>query len=205
MDVDIISMSWTFEMKEAAEDDSEKKHFKSLVAEAVGKGLILLASVMDKDSTYQTKDYAPVSFDGVIRICSSDVYGTISGENKYAKPDFLLPGRQLKLPFGRKATGSSFSTAYAAGLAALVLYCLDAHVKLADGDKVAERRREQARSCKGMRAIFKTFSKDQSDNKDEGLFMRPYTILKGKFGKSEEELARAASEIAEAMIPLSTM
>jgi len=168
--IEHLPMLRCFKMKGKGNDTYEDR-FTELVGEAVRLGIIVFASVTDKGPAIETKDYAPVGLSNVIRICSSNNYGAITERNLYAEYDFLLPGEQLTVPGSNKiVSGSSFSTAYAAGLSALVLCCLRARVKLDDGEtdengkSVAKLRLVKARSCAGMRTIFKILSGRNADD-----------------------------------------
>lgn len=132
IDADIISMSWAFK-KTGAENNEDEKEFVKLIETAVNsKKVILFGSLPDMGPAAETSQYAPVGCSGVIKIGSATIYGQRLEQNRYANPDFLLPGEELMTPAGEVVSGCSFSTAYASGLAALVLYCLRAHMKLED-------------------------------------------------------------------------
>lgn len=211
MDADIISMSWTFK-KKGIDSDEDEKDFVNLIQTAVGsKKVILFGSLPDKGPTADTSQYAPVGLEGVIKIGSATIYGQQSKENLYANPDFLLPGEKLETPAGETVSGSSFSTAYASGLAALVLYCLRAHMELKDphamdGDLYPEddrtKRLNKARTVDGMKTIFKILSQRSADDELKGgFFVRPYITFGDEFGASEEDKLKAIQDIVTDILP----
>lgn len=208
MKADIISMSWTFKMK-GSENDQDEKDFVDLIKTAVSsKTVILFGSLPDKGTDAETSQYAPVGLSGVIKIGSATIHGQKSPENRFADPDFLLPGEELTTPEGEKVRGSSFSTAYASGLAALILCCLRAHLELKnpyitngaldpdDDDKT--KRLKKAMTVEGMKTIFKVLSHDEIKGR---VFVRPYITFGDSFEDSEEGKRKAMQRIVKEILP----
>ena len=211
MDVDIISMSWTFKRK-GIENDEDEKNFNELVKNAFdSRKVILFGSLPDDGPTTITSQYAPVGLPGVIKIGSATIWGQKTKENVFADPHFLLPGEELPTSTGKIASGSSFSTAYASGLAGLVLYCLKAHMELEDPyamkgewepDDDRTKRLIRAKSVSGMTAIFKVLGGKNADNKIEGgCFIRPYLTLQGNFEDSQEQKLKTVRDIVTEILP----
>ena len=182
MEVDVVSMSWSFELKL---ERSDHERFKTIVRRIVqARKHILVASLPDENSATKTSTYVPVELSGVIPISSATVYGRMIEENMFANPEFLLPGEDVHVD-GMKTPvkGSSYATAYAAGLAALVLYFLSVHHKLEASDdegvpgkeKLRERRLEKARTTDGMRLIFRALSRELGTS-EKKLFVRPARV-----------------------------
>ncbi|KAK1762667.1 hypothetical protein QBC33DRAFT_623567 [Phialemonium atrogriseum] len=104
----------------------------------------------------------------------------MSGLNLFSEPGFLLPGVEIRVPGGKEVGGSSFSTAYVAGLAAVMLCFLRAHLELRGEKLERQRRLEFAKSIDGMKTIFKLLGrKDASDRTEGGLFPRPHLKFEG--------------------------
>lgn len=206
MEADIISMSWTFKI-EHGEDTYEEKFVELIKTAVSSKKVILFGSLPDKGPAGKTPDYAPVGLRGVIKIGSATPYGQASKENEFANSDFTLPDEEITME-GKGVHGSSFSTAYASGLAALILCCLKAHKELkhpftADeapdpnyGEKT--KRLEKAMTFEGMREIFKVLSHDEVKGRN---FLRPYITFGDKFDDSEEGKYNAMQRIASEILP----
>lgn len=201
-------MSWTFKTK-GSENDQDEKDFVDLIKTVVSsKAVILFGSVPDKGPEADTSHYAPVGLSGVIKIGSATIYGQQSPENRFAYPDFLLPGEEITTPEGKKVRGSSFSTAYASGLAALILCCLRAHMELKnpyirnevpdpdDDDKT--KRLKKAMTVEGMKTIFKVLSHDEVKGR---VFVRPYITFGDSFEDSEEGKQKAMQRIVKEILP----
>ena len=208
MQVDIISMSWTFLMKGNSGDEYETK-FIQLVREAVAsKKFILFGALPDKGIATLTNEYAPVGIEGVIRIGSATKYGESSKENVLAKFDFLLPGEDIQTDTGDIVRGSSYATAYAAGLAAMVLYCVKAHRMLndfSDGDHMAKAL-DIAKDVDGMKKIFKRLSRTSSDDvAKEGAFIQPYFTFGQDFEEQEEAKKTNLNSIMNAILPIDVL
>lgn len=199
MEVDIISMSWTF--KRTGSDDHEAK-FESLVHEAVSKHILLFASLPDIILA-ETSQFAPVSIKDVIKIGSATAFGESSKENKYAKPDFLLPGEGIQLSTGETAKGSSFSTAYASGLAASMLYCLRAHREIAqirEGEPLYKAL-QKAKMVDGMRGIFSRLGQNSGSPTDAAVFVQPYLSLAPDFNTSDDGIRADLEAIVNEIMP----
>ncbi|OOO06344.1 peptidase S8 and S53 subtilisin kexin sedolisin [Aspergillus oryzae] len=185
----------------SAYKDENETGFSDLITKN-SKKVIFSGSLMDKGPEAEVKDYAPVGIDGVIKIGSATLYGQQAERNLYAQTDFLLPGEDVQMRNGNKASGSSFSTAYAAGLAALVLSCLRAHMGMNDPepytsdskDPEEERARHlfQAKSSDGMKSIFEVLS--QRPSNDKCAFITPSRIFGDKYSDSKEERLKAHKE-----------
>ncbi|KAI1126077.1 hypothetical protein F5Y10DRAFT_294016 [Nemania abortiva] len=129
MDVDIISMSWTFSIADM--DEQQKTDFKTAIHEADRAGIVLLGSLNDKEQSV-LRDWYPVSLNEVIRIGSATKWGEKAEPNRRGHACYLFPGEDIPLraPPGpntdggqdEMASGSSLATAFAAGLAGLIIY-----------------------------------------------------------------------------------
>ncbi|KAF9771633.1 hypothetical protein IL306_010721 [Fusarium sp. DS 682] len=169
-EVDFVSMSWSF-MRKGSENDEYEREFRNLIK--MTKNVIFFASLRDDGPEYQNKDFAPVGLDNVIRIASATTFGTASQENTHNEIDFLLPGENLEDQAKKIVSGSSYATAYAAGLAGIVLCCIKLYQhldkKCPDVDLL-----KLARSRQGMSNIFCHLGQREPEGKDEnGIFLMP--------------------------------
>ncbi|KAF4448952.1 Subtilisin-like protein [Fusarium austroafricanum] len=218
MDVDIISMSWSFRLKAQGQgtDSGENGFLKTLNTALRSNKVIIFASLPDKGATSEIADYVPVGNQGVIRIGSANIWGEEAQEIKFASRHFLLPGEEIP---GESDKGSSFATAYAAGLAGLMLYFLRAHEALEkqylDDDSLLalqgqelydtiSKRIQMAGTIEGMKTIFKVLSgKNATDDIDlKGFFVRPYLPLGKKFGGDESQRINRCRDIARKILPI---
>lgn len=179
---DVISMSWTYEMRDD-NLDTDKIEFKNLVKEAVdGHKAVLFGSLPDLGPIKDASSHSPVGLDGVIKISSATRAGSVVEDNIHQFCDFLLPGQDIENSRGELVQGSSYSTAYAAGLAALVLYSFRVLDGLLDEDDLAQKALRVAKSPKGMKGIFqrlapKTEMEAGGINNSAGHFVRPFYLL----------------------------
>ncbi|KAI3006439.1 hypothetical protein CBS147346_3730 [Aspergillus niger] len=186
MGADIISMSWSF-AREQDSVDNDKAEFENLVSETLRNDkAILFGSHPDKGVNHEISRFAPVGLDNVIKICSATDYGAITQENLHTRPDFLLPGENVEGVWNgvRTVRGSSFATAYAAGLAALVLYTLQANMIFSEEDaeddfEESKLALEIVKRHQGMRKVFRILAKkDVEDITARNCFVRPNSELK---------------------------
>ncbi|KAK0721196.1 hypothetical protein B0T21DRAFT_414384 [Apiosordaria backusii] len=180
LDVDIISMCWSFERNPS---DEYKKRFEELANKIHATGRpILFGSLPDEGPTVNISSFAPVGLEGVIKISSATDGGAVSDANTLAQFDFLFPGEKIVISNHEICEGSSFATAYASGLAALVLYAFKTYNQLCDhiDNTDAAARLEAARTETGMRDIFQTLAKAQGG---EGRFVRPTLVIPSEFNR----------------------
>ncbi|KAF3063842.1 Major intracellular serine protease [Daldinia childiae] len=126
--VDIISMSWS--VKKPDENTAEKNALDQALENAKDKGILLFCSSGDRGDL-ETETY-PGAYSGgtIFRIGAATATGKgREGTPELSRINYLLPGFEIpeRKPKGVKAdlyTGSSVSTALAAGLAALVRHCI---------------------------------------------------------------------------------
>ncbi|KAL7800594.1 hypothetical protein V8C43DRAFT_274335 [Trichoderma afarasin] len=138
----IISMSWTIKSTvENGHDETDQdiKDLQNAIKNAISKGALLFCAAPDEgnksDATF--RQYYPVGYSS----CSHQMFkiGAAASTNKawektgrVSQLDFLLPGHEVEPRMGDRIeikesglqTGSSIATALAAGLAALVIYCV---------------------------------------------------------------------------------
>ena len=128
--VQIISMSWT--IKQPENNSEEKKKFDAAVRRAVDAGILMFCSAGDKGS-HQDNDYPAASSPGkMLRIGAAKANGNAwDWVGDINNLDFIIPGHQIvERPTDedpqnfQMQTGSSVATALGAGLAALIISCV---------------------------------------------------------------------------------
>ncbi|KAH6636432.1 peptidase S8/S53 domain-containing protein [Chaetomium tenue] len=181
---DVISMSWTYSK---SPHDSHKGDFEALISETVQKErAALFGSLPDMGHNHPADKFAPVGLDGVMKISSSTPSGAVSESNLLEKSDFLLPGEETRDADGNLTLkGSSYATAYAAGLAALVLYTFRTLEVLGGGPGSTSADADLAREAllvakkpNGMRRIFEAMALGER-GKDSvvGPFVQPSAVV----------------------------
>ncbi|EHK47858.1 hypothetical protein TRIATDRAFT_316834 [Trichoderma atroviride IMI 206040] len=203
MEVEVISMSWTFPAKKDKDVDEYKDEFNSLIAEALRRNIVLFGSLPDRGPTIRIPDLVPIGLPGVIRIGSATVHGISAPENEHGGPDFLLPGHP-KLDEGKNSSGSSYATAFASGLAATVLLAIKVYGNLqnewADDTRIG-RCLKQARTSGGMKKIFKRLSQQKPEAENpRGFYVRPYHTFRGNFETTSAESKTTLGDIVHSMV-----
>ncbi|KAF9883913.1 hypothetical protein FE257_002656 [Aspergillus nanangensis] len=195
-DVHIISMSWTVHEPQG----SDKIQFDEALAKATAKGILMFCSSPDNgkyssDPSNHSDPY-PSAYgpDKFFRIGASQANGHPYDWVVPDKVDYLFPGvdvvqankRDIKLRGveDRKAeTGSSISTALAAGLAALVRWLVIIGAKYSsdgnqgDGDGLDSTDIRDIQNIRKMKQAFQMLGAGQESN---GKFIEIWTMLDGK-------------------------
>ncbi|KAL4888372.1 hypothetical protein BDV59DRAFT_206192 [Aspergillus ambiguus] len=204
---EIISMSWTYEIEEG-ETDSEKDAFATLVQKVVQENkAILFCSHPDRGPNIPLSKFGPVSLPGVIKICSATEWGDVSAQNTLSNADFMLPGENLLAEnvYVGEAKGSSFATAIAAGLAALVLLSLKCNKECRKHDRDADNAKKAldiVARHHGMRKVFKILAKKApGDLSASNCFVRPNLILKGDDEDDHDYQKEHLGKIVNQLVP----
>ncbi|CAN9474906.1 unnamed protein product [Alternaria alternata] len=126
--VDIISMSWTIE--KTVDNEADIRKLEISLDEAAKKNILLFCSANDQatDANGSHPAANPTRF----KIGAATAWGTAWRWTRASHVDFIFPGDRVikdrpgNVPFEKCSlvSGSSVATALAAGLAALVLYCV---------------------------------------------------------------------------------
>lgn len=141
--VHIISMSWTIE---PPEDDVVRRELETAILDADRANILMFCSASDQGAR-QTDTYPSRATRRILTIGAAGPSGETSPcVGNPDKVDFTFPGDSVELMDGEAAagpakvvSGSSAATALAAGLAALVLYCVQVrlwHVPEAEKEQV---------------------------------------------------------------------
>lgn len=129
--VDIISMSWTIERTTHNADDIAE--LEDAIEDAAKKNILLFCAANDQGIVRDDSYPANSSVTRRFKIGAAEASGAIwkwSGDPQAV--DFIMPGHnvvkerasELQFERARALTGSSVATALAAGLAALILHCV---------------------------------------------------------------------------------
>ncbi|KAM0254704.1 hypothetical protein ACHAQJ_006485 [Trichoderma viride] len=192
--VHIISMSWTID---PPEDEEERRFLDAAIVEAANADILMFASCSDKgaknNATYPSKATTKIFTIGAATASgAADPWvGNLGNIN------FTFPGTKVEMDgprsstdiSSREVTGSSVATALAAGLAGLVLYCVQIRLLLAsDQEKIKARRDFQLlkKHDHMMKALKDIGTTEESNHK----FIEVWEV----FGKKVEEKERYDQE-----------
>ncbi|KAF2105899.1 hypothetical protein BDV96DRAFT_638522 [Lophiotrema nucula] len=176
MDVDIISMSWTFPKEGVT--DTQKLEFRTAIEDASRNGRILMGSLNDNEAASNIADFFPLNMSKeVIRIGSATKWEDKADTTRAGHAHYLFPGRDIPFtdPEGdlKNASGSSLATAYASGLAGLIIYAARA-LPLVDHDLSEKERKDLNEVVKreGVERIFKLLAGSPNKHEPEDLIVK---------------------------------
>ncbi|RSL54066.1 hypothetical protein CEP54_010073 [Fusarium duplospermum] len=98
IDVDVISMSWTFH--ERTETGEQKTGLMDAIQKAYNKGIILSSSLNDKEVTL-VRNWLLVKLTEVIRVGSATKWGDKTDFSKRESANYLFPGQDLVFRLSR--------------------------------------------------------------------------------------------------------
>lgn len=186
-------MSWSIQ---PPEDAREKHALESAIAEAANADILMFCSASDKgpkeNATYPAKATSKIFTIGAAK--ATGVADPWVGNT--SNVSFIFPGTKVEVdgsPSGvtapEEATGSSIATALAAGLAALILYCVQLRMAIASEDERPRARRdfESLKRHDGMMRALKDIGTTEASNYK---FITVWEV----FGKKVEEKDRANPE-----------
>ncbi|KAF3942326.1 hypothetical protein ABW19_dt0206996 [Dactylella cylindrospora] len=209
-------MSWTFKFISSEPDHRDFVKRVTECLKANKKPLIFCALPNEKADL--SGKYYPFDLDGVFKIGSAAENGGPSAKVPRETANFLLPGEGIEVIKGKIEDGNSYSTAFAAGLAGLVLYILrmdytlkkiserkkqqdadpNATIEVTPVEGIAQLRAEVATTREGMEAIFENLHGKNITEKMKEHSLIPGDILKfgDKFSPgSPDVLSAIASEL----------
>ncbi|KAI0112578.1 peptidase S8/S53 domain-containing protein [Nemania sp. FL0031] len=200
--VDIISMSWSF--SEYNNASSEVNNFREAITRAHQKDIILFASMKDQAPLREDfRDY-PIGLTETIGIGSATRYGEPAAYNTKGIAQFYLPGEGIQLPNPdpsnngelTEVTGSSTATAFAAGLAGLILYCMKlVRIPLKDSEvDIAEKRIQHAHTTGGMTHIFQRMCRGND-------FLEVWEVFPEELRPGEYEGLIDIQKVVEQLLP----
>lgn len=126
-DVDIISMSWTIERRD--QNGPELDDLEAALREAEGKNILLFCAVSDQglstEKSFLGKNSPGIKIGAADETgMPADFVGTPNNTVDYVLPSTYVPQASKTNPKPIALTGSSVATAFAAGLAALIIRCV---------------------------------------------------------------------------------
>lgn len=138
MKVHIISMSWTID---PPEDETEWRELDNAIAKAASENILMFCSASDRGAR-QTATYpSKAAPNKIFTIGAASAWGAADPRvGSLNNIDLTFPGDKVGLPAAaapgdvsaiKEASGSSVATALGAGLAALILYCVQVRYAIA--------------------------------------------------------------------------
>ncbi|KAF3223873.1 hypothetical protein TWF679_000306 [Orbilia oligospora] len=120
--VDIILMSWSF--SPSSVDPETESEFSDQVTSAIKKNIIVMVALSDIYDPSESRKRYPACLENVIIVGSAGKYGLSSPESRINdKNCYLFPGEDVRLGDSEEPiSGTSVSTALAAGFAALMIH-----------------------------------------------------------------------------------
>ncbi|KAL6873276.1 hypothetical protein HDV57DRAFT_504684 [Trichoderma longibrachiatum] len=188
--VHIISMSWTID---SPEDEDERRFLDAAIVEAANADILMFCSASDKGAK-QNPTYPSKATTKIFTIGAATASGAAdSWVGNLGNINFIFPGTKVEMDgprsgtdnSSREVTGSSVATALAAGLAALVLYCVQVRLYLATDHEKQKARRDFQLLKKHehmMKALKDIGTTEESNHK----FIEVWEV----FGKKVEEKER---------------
>lgn len=185
-------MSWTFEKTEDNQHILEGA-LKDAVALASSKNILMFCSTGDQGKCANDDNIYPACLPSVFKIGAAKPSG--NDRDWTEASHFTFPGEDLKVEIpsyigsgeDSRASGSSLATALASGLAALILYCIDA----TNNDQL----RERARSYISMKKAFKKMTKT-----DQPKYIRAWEWLKPELADLDKtEGRKQLKEVMESL------
>jgi hypothetical protein len=179
-------MSWTID---PPKDDRERQDLENAVVEAANANILMFCSARDKGAhnapTYPSKATTKIFTIGAANSSGASVdYVGSASELSYTFPGDKVevdsgPGRRTPPEI---VGGSSVATALAAGLAALILYCIQVRIFLAR-DSEKQKALEDYRKVKQHDWMVKAFDAIETTKESNHKFLKVWEM----FGKCVEQ------------------
>ncbi|KAL2817706.1 hypothetical protein BDW59DRAFT_131874 [Aspergillus cavernicola] len=204
-DVHIISMSWTVEQPKG----DAKTAFDMALKKAEEKGILMFCS--SPDEGIFSSDHYPTAWgpDKFFRIGASQADGNPYGRVLLKQVDYLFPGvdvvrankRDIKLRVfedNNSFTGSSVSTALAAGLAALVLWFAIIGAKYSwDENQNDGLDNTDVKKLQGIKAMKQAFQNLGAGRDSNDKFVEIWSVLEKPAQSLKDHRGHAADDIKE--------
>ncbi|KAL7824067.1 hypothetical protein V8C26DRAFT_384764 [Trichoderma gracile] len=188
--VHIISMSWTID---PPEDEEERRFLDAAIVEAANADILMFCSASDKGAK-QNLTYPSKATTKIFTIGAATASGAAdSWVGNLGNINFIFPGTKVEMDgprtgtdtSSREVTGSSVATALAAGLAALVLYCVQIRLYLAT-DQEKQKARRDFQLLKKHEHMMKALKDIGTTEESNHKFIEVWEV----FGKKVEEKER---------------
>ncbi|KAF5558518.1 intracellular serine protease [Fusarium napiforme] len=184
--VQIISMSWTIE---PPKDDRERQDLENAVVEAANANILMFCSARDKGA-HDALTYPSKATTKIFTIGAANSSGaSVDYVGNATKLSYTFPGDKVEVDSGpgrrtppEIVDGSSVATALAAGLAALILYCIQVRIFLAK-DSEKQKARDDYRKVKKHEWMMKAFDAIETTKESNHKFLKVWEM----FGKCVEQ------------------
>ncbi|KAM0415654.1 hypothetical protein ACHAPT_013404 [Fusarium lateritium] len=191
--VHIISMSWTIE---PPEDEDERRGLEYAITEAANADILMFCSASDKGAK-QTATYLSKATPKIFTIGAAMASGAAdTWVGSLSNISFTFPGNKVELDGSptdtavKEVTGSSVATALAAGLAALILYCVQVRILLATDPVEKQKARRDFQSLQRHESMMRAFKDIGTTEESNHKFIAVWEV----FGKRVEEKERVDQE-----------
>ncbi|EXA41585.1 hypothetical protein NW756_010087 [Fusarium oxysporum] len=181
--VQIISMSWTID---PPKDDRERQDLENAVVEAANANILMFCSARDKGA-HNAPTYPSNATGKIFTIGAANSSGaSVDYVGNASELSYTFPGDKVEVDSGRTppeiVDGSSVATALAAGLAALILYCIQVRIFLAK-DYEKQKAREAYKKVKQHEGMVKAFDAIETTKESNHKFLKVWEV----FGKHVEQ------------------
>ncbi|EWG38282.1 hypothetical protein FVEG_01541 [Fusarium verticillioides 7600] len=184
--VQIISMSWTID---PPKDDRERQDLENAVVEAANANILMFCSARDKGA-HNAPTYPSKATNKIFTIGAANSSGaSVDYVGNASELSYTFPGDKVEVDSGpgrrtppEIVDGSSVATALAAGLAALILYCIQVRIFLAK-DSEKQKAREDYRKVKQHDWMVKAFDAIETTKESNRKFLKVWEM----FGKCVEQ------------------
>ncbi|KAI3584055.1 hypothetical protein IWW34DRAFT_865424 [Fusarium oxysporum f. sp. albedinis] len=181
-----ISMSWTID---PPKDDRERQDLENAVVEAANANILMFCSARDKGA-HNTPTYPSKATGKIFTIGDANSSGaSVDYVGEASELSYTFPGDKVEVDSGptrrtqsEVVDGSSVATALAAGLAALILYCVQVRIFLAK-DSEKQKAREAYKKLKQHEGTVKAFDAVETTKESNHKFLKVWEV----FGKSVEQ------------------
>lgn len=195
--VDIISMSWTIE--KTSDNETDIRRLEETLQEAAKQKILLFCS--SNDEITSSNGSHPSHDKTRFKIGAATAHGKISQYTQSEEVDFIFPGdKVIRERYdsvldtnSSLVSGSSVATALAAGLAALVLYCVQFsvyHVLATDRNVhiMANERVQAVKDRDRMKQVFQAIGEDHQYIKVWDMFRVACIKMEGKDRSIQREI-----------------
>ncbi|KAL9566297.1 hypothetical protein ACKAV7_009656 [Fusarium commune] len=174
--VQIISMSWTID---PPKDDRERQDLENAIVEAANANILMFCSARDKGA-HNTPTYPSKATGKIFTIGAANSSGaSVDYVGNASELSYIFPGDKVEVDSGRTppeiVDGSSVATALAAGLAALILYCIQVRIFLAKDSK--QKAREAYRKVKQYEGMVKAFDAIETTKESNHKFLKVWEVF----------------------------